>query len=115
MSKKTSVKEAPARKIPDKRACRFGCGKVALPGPITMHEKSCPLNPDPPPTIDQPFGVCKWGCGLETTAGALAAHELFGCPNREIGKLKGRKLCKHCKKVKTLPGPLALHEAACKG
>jgi hypothetical protein len=103
------------RKRPDERECKWGCGTKSLPGPISMHERSCAKNPDQTPTtISQPTGECKWGCGKVTTLGALKTHELYGCKQRRVKKSLNRAPCPTCGKA-MLPGPLALHRPACSG
>lgn len=98
---------------PTMKLCQWGCGKTSRPGPMAMHEKSCPKNPNPPPQIEQPMGQCRY-CGYSTTVGALANHEKYGCPKRTNDPELGRLPCPTCGK-KFLPGPLAVHAPACKG
>lgn len=99
------------KKVP----CPNGCGREMAPGPLGQHLKVCPNRPAGSPEyhILQPVRKCKWGCGLETTIGALTTHEHYGCPKRPADGGDARVTCRYCHDVTTLPAALIGHERVC--
>lgn len=96
-----------------KESCPW-CGKQCAPGPMKQHLKACAKNPHKGEFhVDQPRGTCRF-CGMETTLGALATHEAYGCSKRPSDGGNARQTCQYCGEVTTLPPALISHERICR-